>query len=89
MGMSAKKAPRAHEPLPLTGRNVAVIGLGSMGGGMAASLLRAGANVRGYDPSSEALARFSQLGGTAAHRCINIYTSRRLQPLAQRARIGR
>ncbi len=66
MGMSAKKAPRAHEPLPLTGRNVAVIGLGSMGGGMAASLLRAGANVRGYDPSSEALARFSQLGGTAA-----------------------
>ena len=66
MSMSAKKAPRAHEPLPLAGRNVAVIGLGSMGGGMAASLLRAGANVRGYDPSSEALARFSQLGGAAA-----------------------
>jgi 3-hydroxyisobutyrate dehydrogenase len=56
----------APSPLPLAGRTVAVIGLGSMGSGMAASLLRAGASVRGYDPAPETLKPLRRLGGTIA-----------------------
>ena len=44
----------------------AVIGLGSMGLGMAGSLLRAGHDVAGYDPDPAALARFVDLGGRPA-----------------------
>jgi L-threonate 2-dehydrogenase len=44
----------------------AVIGLGSMGFGMAGSLLRAGFDVRGFDVSPDALARFAAAGGRAA-----------------------
>ena len=44
---------------------VAVIGLGSMGLGVAGSLLRAGFAVTGHDRSPEASARFAALGGTA------------------------
>lgn len=43
-----------------------VIGLGSMGLGIAGSLLRAGFTVSGCDLSSDALARFLQLGGQQA-----------------------
>lgn len=43
----------------------AVIGLGIMGGGAAASLLRAGFEVRGYDISEPALAAFVERGGIA------------------------
>ena len=49
---SSKASPRA-----------AVIGLGSMGFGMAQSLLRAGFEVAGCDVSAEAVARFVALGG--------------------------
>lgn len=49
---SSKPSPRA-----------AVIGLGSMGFGMAQSLLRAGFEVAGCDVSAEAVARFVALGG--------------------------
>lgn len=59
-------APTRNGPLPLAGRQVAVIGLGSMGSGMAASLLRAGASVRGYDPAPQAITRLSEAGGIAA-----------------------
>ncbi|MET0332500.1 MAG: NAD(P)-binding domain-containing protein, partial [Dyella sp.] len=45
--------------------SIAVIGLGSMGLGMAGALLRAGARVSGYDPQPAALARFQSLGGRA------------------------
>jgi putative dehydrogenase len=45
---------------------VCVIGLGSMGFGMAASLLRGGFSVTGFDVNPDALARFSELGGTVA-----------------------
>ena len=45
---------------------VAVIGLGSMGMGVAQSLLRAGIQVSGFDMSGEALARFEEEGGRAA-----------------------
>jgi putative dehydrogenase len=43
--------------------NVCVIGLGSMGFGMAASLLRGGFVVAGYDVNAEAMTRFAALGG--------------------------
>ncbi len=50
----------------VVGRNVCVIGLGSMGFGMAASLLRDGFTVSGFDLNPEPLSRFVALGGTAA-----------------------
>lgn len=45
---------------------VAVIGLGSMGGGMAGALLGAGAAVTGYDPVPAALDRLEAAGGRRA-----------------------
>jgi L-threonate 2-dehydrogenase len=44
-------------------KKVAVIGLGSMGMGIAQSLLRAGFEVIGCDVNADALARFRQAGG--------------------------
>lgn len=46
--------------------SVAVIGLGSMGLGMARSLIRAGLSVRGFDISSAALTSLEASGGTSA-----------------------
>ena len=43
-----------------------VVGLGSMGLGIAGSLLRAGFTVAGCDMSADAMARFAGLGGQAA-----------------------
>ncbi len=45
---------------------VAVVGLGSMGLGMALSLIRAGLAVRGFDPAPAAMARFAEAGGQTA-----------------------
>ena len=45
---------------------IAVIGLGSMGFGMATSLRRAGFAVTGYDVSDDAVARFAADGGKGA-----------------------
>src|SRR5260370_6455466 len=45
---------------------IAVIGLGSMGFGMATSLRRAGFDVTGCDVSDEAVARFVKDGGKGA-----------------------
>src|SRR5438045_9783995 len=45
---------------------VAVIGLGSMGCGMATSLKRAGFEVTGCDVSADAVARFVAEGGAGA-----------------------
>ena len=45
---------------------VAVVGLGSMGMGVAQSLIRAGMRVSGFDMAAEALARFADAGGRAA-----------------------
>lgn len=50
----------------VVGGNVCVIGLGSMGFGMAASLLRDGFAVTGFDLNPEPLARFVATGGLAA-----------------------
>ena len=44
----------------------AVIGLGSMGSGMAQSLQRAGFAVAGFDVGADAMARFAAQGGRAA-----------------------
>jgi len=49
-----------------TGERVAVIGLGSMGSGMALSLLRAGFAVTGFDVNPAAVARFVAAGGAGA-----------------------
>lgn len=46
---------------------VAVIGLGSMGYGMASSLLRRGHSVIGYDPSPAAISKLAAEGGTTAN----------------------
>ncbi len=45
---------------------VAVIGLGSMGLGIATTIVRAGLPVIGYDPSDTALTRFTEAGGQVA-----------------------
>ena len=45
---------------------IAFIGLGNMGGGMAANLAKAGHEVRAFDLSEEALARAVEAGCTRA-----------------------
>ena len=47
-------------------QHIAVIGLGSMGFGMATSLRRAGFEVTGCDVSTDAVARFVAEGGSGA-----------------------
>jgi len=49
-------------------QRIAVIGLGSMGFGMATSLLRAGFAVTGCDVSADSVARFKVTGGRGAAR---------------------
>lgn len=51
---------------PRRDTSIACIGLGLMGGAMAANLLKAGYSVQGFDLDSQALARLTQLGGRAA-----------------------
>jgi 3-hydroxyisobutyrate dehydrogenase len=48
------------------GTRVGVIGLGAMGSGMAARLVRAGLRVRGHDVSAAALEAFARAGGAPA-----------------------
>lgn len=45
---------------------IAFIGLGNMGGGMAANLAKAGHDVRAFDLSEEALTRAVEAGCTRA-----------------------
>lgn len=45
---------------------IGVIGLGAMGQGMAASLVRAGFQVQGYDLSALSVSKFVERGGIAA-----------------------
>jgi len=47
-------------------RTIGFVGLGAMGMGMAASLLRAGFEVRGYDVNSAAIDTFRSVGGIGA-----------------------
>jgi len=55
-----------REPGVGAAMKAAVIGLGSMGLGMARSLLRAGFSVAGFDVSADAVARLAAHGGRAA-----------------------
>ena len=56
----------ATENGPEPSGHCAVIGLGSMGGGMARALLRAGFAVRGYDRTEATCRAFADAGGTVA-----------------------
>ena len=49
-----------------TAMKVCVIGLGSMGFGMAESLLRGGFSVTGFDVNPDAMSRLSEMGGQTA-----------------------
>src|SRR6478752_3202083 len=67
--MSAKEEPQRNCRMPESvdqKPRVAVIGLGSMGFGMATSLKRAGFEVTGCDVSDDAVARFVAEGGAGA-----------------------
>ncbi|XP_045448489.1 probable 3-hydroxyisobutyrate dehydrogenase, mitochondrial [Melitaea cinxia] len=48
-------------------KNVAFLGLGNMGGFMAANLVKKGFNVRGYDPSKDALSAAAKDGISSAN----------------------
>ena len=58
---------------------VAIIGLGNMGGGMAANLAKAGHTVRAFDLSEDALARAEAAG------CTRAISATDAAPLAQAA----
>lgn len=64
--MTAISQPATGEIRPGTGERVALIGVGSMGLGMAQSLVRAGFSVAGYDADPAALGRVRQHGIIAA-----------------------
>lgn len=51
--------------------NIGFIGLGNMGGPMAANLVKAGHHVLGYDLSSAALKTFADIGGVVANSAID------------------
>ncbi|WP_374991447.1 L-threonate dehydrogenase [Bradyrhizobium sp. LHD-71] len=56
------------------GQRAAVIGLGSMGFGMALSLLRAGFDLRGFDIGKEAVARLASQGGQGVASAVEAAT---------------
>jgi 3-hydroxyisobutyrate dehydrogenase-like beta-hydroxyacid dehydrogenase len=58
--------------MPTSARAVGFSGLGQMGFGMAANLLKAGHDVLAYDVAAEPLARFAALGGRAARHPAQI-----------------
>jgi len=60
---------RPMEEIDLT---IGIIGLGGMGGGMAARLLGLGRQVTGYDTSAERMTDFAALGGEAATSARNV-----------------
>ena len=53
---------------------IAFIGLGNMGGGMAANLAKAGHEVRAFDLSKEALARAVEAGCACAESAAQAVT---------------
>jgi 3-hydroxyisobutyrate dehydrogenase len=52
--------------------NIGFIGLGNMGGPMAANLIKAGHRVTGYDPVPAAVERFAAAGGMAAEKAAGV-----------------
>ncbi len=64
--VARKAAPAKERITPMADKKtIAVFGLGSMGMGMAQSLLRAGHRVHGFDLNPDAVARFTDAGGAA------------------------
>ena len=53
---------------------IGFIGLGNMGSGMAANLVKAGHDVRGFDLSADALAAFEAIGGKPVSNAIEAVT---------------
>ena len=58
--------------MSVASRSVGFVGLGQMGFGMAANLLKAGHDVLAYDVAAEPLARFAARGGRAARHPAQI-----------------
>ncbi|MCB1493760.1 MAG: NAD(P)-binding domain-containing protein, partial [Rhodobiaceae bacterium] len=52
--------------------NIGFVGLGNMGGPMAANLVKAGHAVRGFDLSEDACDRFAAAGGTVVDAVSNV-----------------
>jgi L-threonate 2-dehydrogenase len=64
--MSSSSSGGASAAAPEQARRAAVIGLGSMGAGMAMALLRGGLEVAGYDVAQAAVDKFAAAGGRGA-----------------------
>jgi 3-hydroxyisobutyrate dehydrogenase len=64
--MSSSSSGGASAAAPEQARRAAVIGLGSMGAGMAMALLRGGLEVVGYDVAQAAIGKFAAAGGRGA-----------------------
>jgi 3-hydroxyisobutyrate dehydrogenase len=64
--MSSSSSGSASATAPEQARRAAVIGLGSMGAGMAMALLRGGLEVAGYDVAQAAIDKFAAAGGRGA-----------------------
>src|SRR3954447_23244744 len=64
--MSSSSSGSASAAAPEQARRAAVIGLGSMGAGMAMALLRGGLEVAGYDVAQAAIDKFAAAGGRGA-----------------------
>jgi putative dehydrogenase len=64
--MSSSSSDSASAAAPEQARRAAVIGLGSMGAGMAMALLRGGLEVAGYDVAQAAIDKFAAAGGRGA-----------------------
>jgi 3-hydroxyisobutyrate dehydrogenase len=64
--MSSSSSGGASAAAPEQARRAAVIGLGSMGAGMAMALLRGGLEVAGYDVAQAAIDKFAAAGGRGA-----------------------
>src|SRR3954468_11791362 len=64
--MSSSSSGGASATAPEQARRAAVIGLGSMGAGMAMALLRGGLDVAGYDVAQAAIDKFAAAGGRGA-----------------------
>lgn len=52
--------------------NIGIIGLGDMGMGMAANLLKSGFSVNGFDLNKDRLKRFASIGGRSVENCQSI-----------------
>lgn len=70
---STRKLPATKAAAaPASSPQVGVIGLGIMGSAMSANLVKAGFNVVGYDPVSQARSRLKKAGGTPCESATDV-----------------